>query len=89
MQSALLHSKDLMIGNGVQGPFDHLFMLKKHAQKLRFNANSLLLYAVTDSQMNRKWARSITEAVKASIEGGATIIQLRFFTMFLIIIFCS
>lgn len=81
VESALLYSKDLMIGNGSQGPFDHLFMLKNqlnnYAQKLRFNASSLLLYAITDSRMNRKWARSITEAVKASIEGGATIVQLR------------
>ncbi|XP_020705036.1 probable thiamine biosynthetic bifunctional enzyme, chloroplastic [Dendrobium catenatum] len=81
VKSALLYSKDLMIGNGPQGPFDHLFMLKNqlnnYAPKWTFNANSLLLYAVTDSRMNKKWARSITEAVKASIEGGATIIQLR------------
>ncbi|KAH0434499.1 hypothetical protein IEQ34_026803 [Dendrobium chrysotoxum] len=81
VKSALLYSKDLMIGNGPQGPFDHLFMLKNqlnnYAPKWSFNANSLLLYAVTDSRMNKKWARSITEAVKASIEGGATIIQLR------------
>ncbi|XP_020599276.1 probable thiamine biosynthetic bifunctional enzyme, chloroplastic [Phalaenopsis equestris] len=81
VERALLYSKDLMIGNGPQGPFDHLFMLKNqqnnYAQKSRFNANSLLLYAITDSRLNRKWNRSITEAVKASIEGGATIIQLR------------
>ncbi|KAK8966206.1 hypothetical protein KSP40_PGU019954 [Platanthera guangdongensis] len=43
----------------------------------RFSADSLLLYAVTDSRMNRKWSRSMAEAVKASIEGGATIVQLR------------
>ncbi|XP_042507093.1 thiamine biosynthetic bifunctional enzyme TH1, chloroplastic isoform X2 [Macadamia integrifolia] len=30
-----------------------------------------------DSGMNNKWGRSISDAVKAAIEGGATIIQLR------------
>ncbi|KAJ0010652.1 hypothetical protein Pint_33178 [Pistacia integerrima] len=30
-----------------------------------------------DSGMNKKWGRSITDAVKAAIEGSATIIQLR------------
>lgn len=43
-----------------------------------FNPNDLLLYAVTDSTMNRKWGRTIAEAVKAAVEGGATIVQLRF-----------
>jgi len=43
-----------------------------------FNPKDLLLYAVTDSGMNRKWGRSIAEAVKAAVEGGATIVQLRF-----------
>lgn len=27
--------------------------------------------------MNRKWGHSITDAVKAAVEGGATIVQLR------------
>jgi len=43
-----------------------------------FKPSDLLLYAVTDSTMNRKWGRSIAEAVKAAVEGGATIVQLRF-----------
>ncbi|PKA66764.1 putative thiamine biosynthetic bifunctional enzyme, chloroplastic [Apostasia shenzhenica] len=81
VEGALLHSKDLMIGNGPQGPFDHLFRLKSQhhiiGNKFQFNPNDLFLYAVTDSGMNRKWGRSITAAVKASIEGGATIVQLR------------
>lgn len=81
MESALDYSKDLVIGNGPQGPFDHLFRLKSQiynaGQKPRFDANDLFLYAVTDSGMNKKWGRSITDAVKASIEGGATIVQLR------------
>lgn len=82
MESALNYSKDIVIGNGPQGPFDHLFRLKSQnynvGLKPQFDANDLFLYAVTDSGMNNKWDRSITDAVKASIEGGATIIQLRF-----------
>jgi hypothetical protein len=42
-----------------------------------FNPDDLFLYAVTDSRMNKKWGRSIKDAVKAAIEGGATIVQLR------------
>ncbi|KAG0450154.1 hypothetical protein HPP92_026903 [Vanilla planifolia] len=78
VDSALLHSQDLMIGKGPQGPFHHLFRQQIiPSQKPRFDAKLLLLYAVTDSGMNRKWGRSISEAVEASIEGGATIVQLR------------
>ncbi|XP_017697680.2 probable thiamine biosynthetic bifunctional enzyme, chloroplastic isoform X2 [Phoenix dactylifera] len=79
VESALNYSKDIVIGNGPQGPFDHLFRLKSQNDnvglKPQFDANDLFLYAVTDSGMNNKWDRSITDAVKASIEGGATIIQ--------------
>lgn len=86
------YSRDLLIGNGVQGPFDHLLALKNINQSSyrqdRFNPNDLFLYAVTDSGMNRKWGRSIAEAVKAAVEGGATIVQLRFVTfLFFIILF--
>lgn len=77
VQSALDYSKDILIGGGHQGPFDQLMKLKNVAVK-PFDPNSLLLYAVTDSRMNKKWGRSISDAVKAAIEGGATIIQLRF-----------
>ena len=81
MESALYHSKDLVIGNGPQGPFDHLFELKSPLYKMgslqKFNPDDLFLYAVTDSGMNKKWGRSIKDAVKAAIEGGATIVQLR------------
>ena len=47
-------------------------------RQVRFNPSDLFLYAVTDSGMNRKWGHSISDAVKASVEGGATIVQLRF-----------
>ncbi|XP_021286161.1 thiamine biosynthetic bifunctional enzyme TH1, chloroplastic isoform X2 [Herrania umbratica] len=81
VETALDYSKDIFIGNGPQGPFDHLLRLKRHSQDCHrlqaFNSSDLLLYAVTDSEMNKKWGRSITDAVKAAIEGGATIVQLR------------
>lgn len=81
VESALHHSKDLVIGNGPQGPFDHLFRLKcppyNMGSQPRFSPDHLFLYAVTDSGMNKKWGRSIKDAVKAAIEGGATIVQLR------------
>jgi hydroxymethylpyrimidine kinase/phosphomethylpyrimidine kinase/thiamine-phosphate diphosphorylase len=80
VESALYHSKDLVIGNGPQGPFDRLFELKSQLYKMgslqKFNPDDLFLYAVTDAGMN-KWGRSIKDAVKAAIEGGATIVQSR------------
>ncbi|KAK9154935.1 hypothetical protein Sjap_002415 [Stephania japonica] len=81
VESALHYSKDISIGSGAQGPFDHLLKLKQNTKSctLRrgFEKSDLLLYAITDSRMNKKWGRSMIEAVKASIKGGATIIQLR------------
>ncbi|XP_017215559.1 thiamine biosynthetic bifunctional enzyme TH1, chloroplastic isoform X2 [Daucus carota subsp. sativus] len=81
VETALDYSKDIHIGNGLQGPLDHLCKLKRNVHSSsrlqRFNPDDLLLYAVTDSKMNNKWGRSIAAAVKAAIEGGATIIQLR------------
>ncbi|XP_059461870.1 thiamine biosynthetic bifunctional enzyme TH1, chloroplastic isoform X2 [Corylus avellana] len=81
VDTALDYSKDIVIGNGAQGPFDLLFRLKSYAQnsgrQVGFNQNDLFLYAVTDSRMNKKWGHSITDAVGAAIEGGATIVQLR------------
>ncbi|CAA6667799.1 unnamed protein product [Spirodela intermedia] len=81
VENALRYSKDIAIGAGPQGPFDHFFKLNDHmdntSEKRRFDPNDLFLYAVTDSRMNKKWGRSITEAVKSVIEGGATMVQLR------------
>nr|GMC89739.1 thiamine biosynthetic bifunctional enzyme TH1, chloroplastic isoform X2 [Ipomoea batatas] len=80
-EQALNYSKDIVVGNGCQGPFDHLLKLKSNAKNLirlhPFDPSDLSLYAVTDSRMNKKWGRLITDAVKAAIEGGASIIQLR------------
>ena len=82
VETALDYSKDIAIGNGFQGPFDHLLKFKSDIRnsfrQQAFNPENLFLYAVTDSGMNKKWGRSITDAVKAAIEGGATIVQLRF-----------
>ena len=81
VESALNYSKDIAIGGGSQRPFDHFLKINHRmisgSEKRRFNPESLLLYAVTDSRMNKKWGRSITEAVEAAIEGGATMVQLR------------
>lgn len=81
VETALDYSKDIVIGSGPQGPFDHLLRLKSTSRQSHraeaFNPSDLFLYAVTDSGMNKKWGRSITDAVKAALEGGATIIQLR------------
>ncbi|CAM8935498.1 unnamed protein product [Rhodiola kirilowii] len=77
VEAALEYSKEMVIGQGPQGPFDHFMKLKTSSKPLPFNPSQLFLYAVTDSRMNKKWGRSMTDAVKAAIEGGATIIQLR------------
>ncbi|XP_078432663.1 thiamine biosynthesis protein [Wolffia australiana] len=81
VEKALRYSKDIAIGGGSQGPFDHFFKLHIHSEfgreNRRFNPDDLFLYAVTDSRMNKKWGRSIAEAVEAVIEGGATMVQLR------------
>ncbi|KAK1440353.1 hypothetical protein QVD17_06178 [Tagetes erecta] len=79
VETALEYSKSIIVGNGSQGPFDHLFKLnrKKSSTQQLFDPSDLFLYAVTDSGMNKKWGRSITDAVKGAIEGGATIVQLR------------
>ncbi|KAI3810369.1 hypothetical protein L1987_19981 [Smallanthus sonchifolius] len=79
VETALEYSKSINIGNGPQGPFDHTFKLKrKNSSRLQmFDPSDLFLYAVTDSGMNKRWGHSITDAVKAAIEGGATIVQLR------------
>ncbi|KGN50559.2 hypothetical protein Csa_018853, partial [Cucumis sativus] len=61
IERALRYSKDINIGHGPQGPFDHLCCLKNR-----------------EPSMNERWDRSITDAVKDAVEGGATIVQIRF-----------
>ncbi|KAE8690624.1 Thiamine biosynthetic bifunctional enzyme BTH1 [Hibiscus syriacus] len=74
-ETALDYSKEIGIGNGPQGPFDHLLRLKSHSQDCHrqqpFSPSDLFLYAVTDSRMNKRWGQSIADAVKAAIDGGA------------------
>ncbi|CAN1804890.1 Thiamine biosynthetic bifunctional enzyme BTH1, chloroplastic [Linum perenne] len=78
VETVLEYGKDIHIGNGAQGPFDHSLRLKHNSSMHRsFNGNDLFLYAVTDSGMNEKWGRPMEVAVKEAIEGGATIVQLR------------
>ncbi|KAE8698659.1 Thiamine biosynthetic bifunctional enzyme TH1 [Hibiscus syriacus] len=81
VETALDYSKEIGIGNGPQGPFDHLLRLTSHSQDCHrqkpFSPSDLFLYAVTDSRMNKRWGRSIADAVKAAIDGGVTIVQLR------------
>uniref|UniRef100_A0A0E0HCG9 Pyridoxamine kinase/Phosphomethylpyrimidine kinase domain-containing protein n=1 Tax=Oryza nivara TaxID=4536 RepID=A0A0E0HCG9_ORYNI len=48
-----------------------------HAVQVAKNFVESALHHMTDSGMNKKWGRSIKEAVQAAIEGGATIVQLR------------
>ncbi|XP_074275015.1 thiamine biosynthetic bifunctional enzyme TH1, chloroplastic [Silene latifolia] len=81
IDTALHYGKDMDIGRGPQGPFDHFMKLKSVAGRSiapqLFRPEDLFLYAVTDSRMNKKWDRSMADAVRAAIEGGATIVQLR------------
>ncbi|GFP99216.1 thiamine biosynthetic bifunctional enzyme th1 chloroplastic [Phtheirospermum japonicum] len=72
VESALDYSKDILIGQGRQGPFDHLLKLKNNAlpcSRRPFDPSDLRLYAVTDSRMNKKWGRPMSDAVKAAVEG--------------------
>ncbi|KAB2628393.1 thiamine biosynthetic bifunctional enzyme TH1 [Pyrus ussuriensis x Pyrus communis] len=74
VETALDYSKDIFIGNGPQGPFDHLTRLKSNihnsGRQVRFNPSDLFLYAVTDSRMNRKWGHSIVQLREKDIETG-------------------
>ncbi|XP_024394819.1 thiamine biosynthetic bifunctional enzyme TH1, chloroplastic isoform X1 [Physcomitrium patens] len=80
LKDVLEENATLKIGEGKQGPVNHLFKLsdwEKSSTQSKFRPESLLLYAVTDSSMNKTWGRSTSEAVRAAIEGGATIVQIR------------
>lgn len=80
LSEVLEESATLKIGEGKQGPVNHLFKLsnwESSSQQSKFRPESLLLYAVTDSSMNKSWGRSTSDAVRGAIEGGATIVQIR------------
>ncbi|TQE06260.1 hypothetical protein C1H46_008109 [Malus baccata] len=83
VETALDYSKDIFIGNGPRGPFDHLMWLKSNIHnsggQVRFNPSDLFLYAVRDSRMNRK-------CVKDAVQGGATIVQLRLYVSLITLI---
>lgn len=72
-------------GRGAQGPLGHLPSLldPKPAHEGRRGGalwdpqRYLRLYAVTDSRMNARWGRSLSDAVRLAAQGGATIIQIR------------
>lgn len=87
LKDVLEENATLKIGEGKQGPVNHLFKLsdwEKSSTQSKFRPESLLLYAVTDSSMNKTWGRSTSEAVRAAIEGGATIVQIRSVAIFFI-----
>lgn len=83
LSEVLEESASLKIGQGKQGPVNHFYKLSdwgeksSSQQKSKFRPESLLLYAVTDSSMNKAWGRSTSDAVRGAIEGGATIVQIR------------
>ncbi|KAJ7002671.1 thiamine biosynthetic bifunctional enzyme TH1 [Populus alba x Populus x berolinensis] len=82
VETALDYSKDILIGNGIQGPFDHLLRLKSGSQSFHrkdaFNPSDLFLYAVTDSGMNKKVGTVHgSMLLQPALQGGATIVQLR------------
>jgi hydroxymethylpyrimidine kinase/phosphomethylpyrimidine kinase/thiamine-phosphate diphosphorylase len=80
LADTLQQSAGLNIGRGAQGPLNHLYKLSnwgKTSTERQFKPEALLLYAVTDAAMNKRWGRSTADAVRGAIEGGATIIQIR------------
>eukprot|EP00850_Spirogloea_muscicola_P005568 SM000025S08463 [mRNA] locus=s25:892280:896919:+ [translate_table: standard] len=82
LEKVLRSSQHLQIGSGPQGPMDHFpaisgWQLPEESARSRFRPSDLLLYAVTDSRMNKKWRRSMADAVRDAIAGGATFLQIR------------
>lgn len=77
LQESLIASAPLSIGQGLHGPLNHLPSVAKWAPQKIFKKSHLELYAVTDPRMNAMWQRSMEDAVRAAIDGGATIVQIR------------
>ena len=89
---ALEASAGLTIGQGPHGPLHHSYaahawppppptrvgtpssMPNAASPRARLD---LSVYAITDAKLNAKHGRSMSAAVRAAIEGGATIIQVR------------
>ena len=80
LTALLVASASLRIGEGKQGPLNHLPALTQWSEtspRSTFSPESLLLYAVTDPTMNARWKRSMQDAVAGAIQGGATFLQIR------------
>ncbi|GJP36909.1 hypothetical protein CLOM_g21371 [Closterium sp. NIES-68] len=76
----LAKSVPITMGSGPQGPLNHL-PLSCHFglpnARAAFRPGMLRLYAVTDSRMNKTWGRSVGDAIREAIAGGATFLQIR------------
>ena len=72
-------SRYMRMGEGPHGPLDHmaLYTSSTLGHRRRINAINLSVYAVTDGDLNKKWGRSMVDAVSAAVAGGATVVQLR------------
>ncbi len=79
LTEALSRSAALVIGTGMQKPFNHGWRTSDWASSAEpRSAVDYRLYAVTDPACNAKMGRGMVEAVKEAIQGGATIVQVRF-----------
>ena len=90
LHGALTASANLTIGGGAHGPLHHGYARHAwppppptgvggggYAPAPRLEPLDLSVYAITDAALNAKHGRTIGEAVRAAIAGGATVVQLR------------
>ncbi|CAI5502235.1 unnamed protein product, partial [Closterium sp. Naga37s-1] len=76
----LAKSLPITMGSGPQGPLNHLPLVCHFGlpnARAAFHPAQLRLYAVTDSRMNKAWGRSVGDAIREAIAGGATLLQIR------------
>ncbi|GMH40121.1 hypothetical protein BSKO_08025 [Bryopsis sp. KO-2023] len=83
---ALSASTSLQIGTGVQRPFNHGYKttdwskggnVEVQRSSSKHVGDALKVYAVTDPDCNARMGRSLAEAVREAIDGGATMVQIR------------
>lgn len=83
---ALHRSAHLLIGTGTQRPFNRAHASHDlglgdaqlaYMRAVKGRTDYLRVYAVTDPYCNEAAGRSMVEAVRQTLEGGATIVQLR------------